>query len=150
MPDTSGIQSTGGSKAAAFIRAEVNRQLGLAMQQAYYKQQQEIDSLKQQNEALRTEVRQLTEKVRDNTISLHEYDDWAHRIHGHVASVDEKAERLSEISAVLFGIVEILHWPVPILENIANRILNFTKKIRGMEKRKRSRVDGKPLNDLLD
>ena len=150
MPDTSGMQSTGSSKAAAYIRAEVSRQLGLAMQQAYYKQQQEIDSLKQQNEALRTELRDLAEKVRGNTISLHEYDDWAHRIHSHVSSVDEKAERLSEISAVLFGIVEILHWPLPILERIANGILKFTKKIRAMEKRKRSRVDGKPLNDLLD
>ena len=155
MPDSRELPSQANShvqrqKAAEWIRSEVARQVGVAMQQGYYRQQQQIDEQAQQIQALRADNRQLLEKVRQQQHAVQEFNAWAEQIYGHVGSVDEKSERITEISTVLFTIVELLQWPLPYLERFANGILSVTKKIRAMEKRKRSRVDGRPLNDLLD
>ncbi|MEM9264534.1 MAG: hypothetical protein AAGA46_03325 [Cyanobacteria bacterium P01_F01_bin.13] len=113
------------------------------------RQQKAIDILVKENKELRQDIVFLKSENSLRKTESEEYRQWELETYNHVASVDEKAERLSELTTVLFTIVELLHVPLPLLERMGKGLLWFTAKVGAMEKRKRSRVDGVELNELL-
>lgn len=105
--------------------------------------QSAVSDLTDLTEDHRQEVVKLTEQGRN-------YQQWENEIHHHVASIDAKAEDISDLSEDLDTLVRLLNTIVPPLEWLARGAMRWTKTLRQLRRQRVSRVDGEEIGGLVD